>query len=675
MTTEIEYNKTGDVVPEQVDQRQRRRRGPFGRFRRRLRRVRWTLVFIIIFIVIVVLAGSTLVLVTDGLNRLNKSEDSLDRVLTSLNNRPADEWTYADYERLQTSIKEVVLNLQLIKSRTSYVKPIVSRVNTRGDNLLKAVEVAEQLGLAVDRMLTGAQPAAFFVTEGQDDASVAQVSSGERIVERLQLGRSQFVEANAHLDRAEQKLAAIDRRTLSEDMLLDVQTLENYLTDIRDANELLIQSPQLLTQLLGIEETQTYLILSQNNDELRPAGGYISTWGWMTVRNGRILEFEYNPTTTTEPNPPPASFAQDFDVPSWWYQYERPIYMAWDGSWYVDFGQTAEMAAWYYNNGDNPGAPVDGVIAIDITGLEYLLEALGEVELPGYAENVGSANFRNVVYEIRASRDGDDLAHKNFLADLYSEVLVNWQNVPQENKSDVLGAILRGLREKHVMLYFADDSMNQALDILDWDGRLDAGTEHDYILVADANLSANKSNNSIFRQWTYDVEINQDGTLNSRLIVNYDYPDAIAKSDPAVSPEHYWSIDYFNRVQIHVPAGSDLVEFENFVEPFSEIDQESHTIFVSSVLVYYNSGERVEVAYQTPALIETVGVYRRYRLRMQKQPGTRSDSVNIQVRLPSGAQLVSTSPSPIAEFTLDQPIVEFRVDLLRDQWVEIIYKP
>ncbi len=302
-----------------------------------------------------------------------------------------------------------------------------------------------------------------------------------------------------------------------------------------------------------------------------------------------------------------------------------------------------------------------------------MLGALGEVEVPGTREAVNQENFRTVVYEIRAEGEAE-LAHKTFLADLYQQVLQEWQNVEPENKSNVLGAILRGLREKHIMVYLTDPELDQSLGILDWDGRLDPAVDHDYMLVADANLSANKSNRSILRQITYDVEILQDGSLNSTLSINYDYPESIAENDPAVRPEHYGNINYYNRFQVYAPDESTLMGTDNLDDTVSTIDLESHTQFVSAVVVEYNTSERVQFQYTSPPIIETFGEYRRYRLQLQKQPGTLSDVVNVQVKLPPGVTVVDMSPDPIARFELEQPILEFRVSLVRDTWIEVIYR-
>src|SRR5690606_3256313 len=133
-------------------------------------------------------------------------------------------------------------------------------------------------------------------------------------------------------------------------------------------------------------------------------------------------------------------------------RYREPVYAAWDGSWHADFPSTARMAIDFYNAGNNPQSPVDGTIAIDITGFEYLLAVIGNITVPGYDTRVNAENFREVVYDLRVS-DYDDLAHKEFIAALYHQIFTEWQNASLDSARNtlILQSILRGLQEKHIM--------------------------------------------------------------------------------------------------------------------------------------------------------------------------------------------------------------------------------
>jgi hypothetical protein len=652
-----------------------RRRHSSSKASRRLRRIgkairwRFLLITFITMLVVGVVGGG--VLITDSINRMNSSWTGLNRVLTTLNTKPGTELTLTDFNRLQTSLNDMSLSLASMRRTTDPLRPLAA-LNNDAAVSLEALQVAQDLIRATQDVLTGLQPTLFFLVAGDsEEAVVAQISSGERVAELLTIGRGRFTSANAHLQAAQARLARLDLSQVSPGVLLNIEDLAAFHDQIQSINTLLIEAPELLTMALGLDTARNYLILSQNNDELRPSGGYVSTYGWMTVRNGRISNYSYSPTTATSPYPPSNNIDVPFTVPEWWIQYREPIYAAWDGSWFVDFPATAEMARWYYNAGSNPQSPVDGVIAIDIVGFEYILKVLGSVRMPDYDVVITPNNFREKVYDIRAFGEGEQ-AHKRFVADLYQQIFSDWQDIDQQKSGDLLGALLQAIQEKHIMLHFADERLNEAVDRMGWSGAQVPALDHDYLLVADANLG-NKSNRSIIRQLTYDVEVQPDGSLRSRATVSYDYPASIAEQDPAIDPVYHGPLNYNNLMQVFVPRGAELQETGNITSRIHEIETDTHNVFVSRVEIPYNSGERFQFDYTSPPLIGSVGTYKQYRLLLQKQPGMRGEAATVQVILPSSAEIISTTPEAAATYRLDQLILVFRVQLTGDQWINIIY--
>ncbi len=665
-------------VPQPHRERRRKRRTPkWLKFIRRWvkPRLKFTQFAMILTAVVVVVIVGGLALATESVNRVRGSLSNLGRVADTLRSKAGTELTLNDFDRLQATVKELSSSLQVAQNQLAFLR-FFSGINTDLRTMQVTVEAAMNLSLAADTMLDGLQPTLFFMMGSGDQAAAAvQISSGERIVELLQLGRSRFDAANRYLNEAKGIIDHIDLASLSSDGVLSVQKMTGYHEQLQQMNNVLLDMPDFLTAALGLDGTRHYLILAQNSDELRPSGGYISTWGWMSVRDGRVEDYEYSATTPTSPRPPSPVAAKDLTLPSWWLQNDQPVYAAFDGSWYADFPSTAGMAMWFYNAGHNDYAPVDGVIAIDIMGFEAILKALGSVVVPGYSEVVTPENFRRVVYDIRSSGEGDT-PHKRFLAALYKQLFTDWQKKsadPQIN-TRLLGALLQSLQEKHVMLYFADARLNDGLDLLGWSGAQAPATNKDYLLVADANLG-NKSNHSIIRSLTYDVEIQPDGSLNSRATVAYDYSAAVADQDPAVDPEHHGPLTYSNLFQVFVPQGSLLVDTNNLPALPVVVGDPTHTIFVSQVFIPYDSSERFQFSYVTKPLIENLGTYRRYRLLLQKQPGTLADRADVQLSLPSTTAVISTSPDPTATYKLDRLVLEFRLTLTTDQWVEVVYRP
>lgn len=658
------------VKPQEHRRRRRSRSTPLRKLRRRIRRINFRMLVVVLVSVLAVVIMGSLVLVFNARSQVTDAWNGLSRVIASINRTPGTELTLADFERLQASVNELDQRLRSADRQTSFLRPLAF-ASADIETSLVTLDAARELTRATKEMLNGLGPTLFFLTEGEKDETVnPQFSSGERVVELLQLGRGQFLSADAHLRRAETIIAGLRLEDISPSLLVTVDGLARHHAQVREINDLLLDAPALLTVALGLDDEQSYLVLSANSDELRPSGGYISTYGWMTVRKGRIADFNYSATTPTSPNPPPAEMASEIPIPPWWIQYAQPIYAAWDSSWYADFPSTAAMAAWYYDNGGNPASPVDGVIGIDLVGFEYILQGLGSVTIAEYGERITPENFREAVYTIRA--EGSDDEHKQFVAALYRQILTDWQQVDPERNADLRRAVLQALREKHIMIYFVDAQLNHAIDALGWSGKQEPGVDRDYLLVADANLGS-KSSRSVLRQTTYDVEILPDGTLESTAAVSYDFPARVAELDPAVHPAHYNDINYHTILQVFAPAASTLIGFDNLPFEPTVATTAEHTLFVSNLQVDYNASLRVRYTYRTPQLVESIGTYRRYRLLIQKQPGTLAEQVDVQIRLPQGAQAVHIAPEPTNSYTLDQPILEFRFSLTADQTIDVIF--
>ena len=654
--------------------RRRRRRTPswFKTIRRVARSVPWRTVAIILVAMVIVAGVIVSSVFAYSLNRVQLSLNGFQRVASDVGNAANGDFTLEDFDRLYSSVRDLESTLGFAKSQTRFLAPL-RNVRSDIDSTMLLVDSAYGLVQAADSMLNGLQPTlSTLFGRSSEEPLTARVSQGERLVERMRIGRTAFLRAGEQLQSVRVLLDSIELENLPVSYLFYLNQLNGYYDLVTQTNDVLLNAPELLTAALGLGTQQNYLILSQNSDELRPSGGYISTYGWLSVRNGRVVDYGYNPTTATSPNPPPESAESEVNVPSWWIQYNSPIYTAWDGSWYADFPTTAQMAAWFYNNGRNLYSPMDGVIAIDIYGFEAILSALGSVRVPGYTQNVTPQNFREVIYTIRAE-EGE---HKQFLAAMYNQIFSDWQESiadPAINQR-MLGVVLQALQEKHIMLYFNNESLNNTVQILGWAGNQTPMPQYDYLMTADANLG-NKSNRSIIRQLSYTVQIQTDGTLQNELTVAYDYSARTAEADPAVDGEHHGDVNYQNLLQVFVPRGSVVNETENLnFAPVVE-EEENYSRFVADIAITYDSTEQYQFSYTAPITVEDFGTYRRYRLLLQKQPGTRGDSVNVQIFLPPGATLVDATPAPTASYTIDQTIIEFDVTLRTDQWVTVIYAP
>jgi len=670
--------KPTETVKSDPPQRRRRRHRSswVRRLRKRFRgRVYWARLLLILIAVVAVVVVAAVAVAFDSANRIQLSEASFQRVITSFSNRSGADLTLTDFDRLTSSVKDLEYSFYDARARLNFLRPF-ARLSNSLYTTLAEVDAAQDVAFAADQILTGLQPTLFFLVSGNDTQGVVtQISSGARVVDLLRIGRGQFLSADQLLTNAKSIIDGIDLSRADSKVVLNLQQLEGYREQLSSINEVLLNAPDFLNRALGINGSQNYLILSQNNDELRPSGGYLSTYGWMTIRNGRVTDYSYSATTTTSPNPPPATLAPQLNIPDWWLRYQEPIYAGWDGSWFADFPSTAKMAIWYYDTGSNPKSPVDGAIAIDVTGFEDLMSVIGSVTVPGYATPITADNFRSVVYNLRDFGAGEE-PHKKFLASLYQQIFSQWQAItvdPSKN-SALLSTLLSALQEKHIMLYFNDQPLNDAVNLMGWSGAQGEASDHDYLMVADANLG-NKSNHSIIQSLTYDADIQKDGSVQGHTTVAYDYSAHNAQDDPAVTPDGAnGPLDYSNLLQFFVPLGTTLSTADDVENTPKVVNNATNTEFVTRTFIPYDSTQNLDFAYLTKPLVEPLGAYKRYRLLIQKQPGTPANALDVQVSLPSSTSVISTTPDADASYNLDRPILEFRTDLSVDRWIEIIYK-
>ena len=316
------------------------------------------------------------------------------------------------------------------------------------------------------------------------------------------------------------------------------------------------------------------------------------------------------------------------------------------------------------------------MIAIDVTGFQYILDALGEVTVPNQNIVVNADNFREVVYDIRAYGEGP-IPHKLFVADLYKTIFEESQNISRdpEMSTAIFGAILQSLREKHIMFYLTDDAVQKPLEILNWSGQLAQGDTQDFVGVFDANLG-NKSNSSIIRQLTYDVTINADNSLNSRVAIKYDYPSALADLDPAVDPSFHGRLNYGNLTQILLPANAqvNLETLDPDASIVDIVDHETHRAIVAFMDIPYDTSNRIQYEYITTERVRQLGKYRVYNLLVAKQPGAKTEEVEVQIMIPLGATFISATPAITTSYVLDQEIIEFRLSLAGDTRIELIFQ-
>lgn len=418
----------------------------------------------------------------------------------------------------------------------------------------------------------------------------------------------------------------------------------------------LSSTANLLHDALGFSKPKKYLILLQNNMELRPGGGFIGSYAIAKVNKGDAqlsLHDVYNADGQLKGHvEPPFAIRRHLKSIHWYLR---------DSNFSANFPSNASASAFFLQQ--ETGEIVDGVIAVDVSFVKMLVSVFGKIEVPDYKETITTDNFYTVVQN-HAEKDffPGSTQKKDFLQSLFFAIQTRLmqKDVPYQELYKVL---LQGLAQKHVLVVSSDQSIQNVFTANSmssslYDGRVKKDSVVDYVGISEANVGVNKANVGISRKLSYDVEIDKNATLSSKLTITY-------KNEKS---NNTYAADYKNYLRIIVPKNSVLksvningeeqkiipaitdpkvYEAKKFVAPKGlEVTVEEEvgkTLFGFLVTVPLGQESVIVVRYLLPRYLSTLPSAFTYDLRVFKQPGTDVYPFLFSVQYPKDYNIVKTS--------------------------------
>ncbi|MDO8638477.1 MAG: DUF4012 domain-containing protein [Candidatus Daviesbacteria bacterium] len=286
-----------------------------------------------------------------------------------------------------------------------------------------------------------------------------------------------------------------------------VNTGKNFIVG---ADEVVSNHKDILTQLpaiLGVNSTKNYLLLFQNDKEIRPTGGFITAFAFMQINKGQIstsvsddiyrLDERLLATCQSKicPLTPPAPIVKYLPEVS---GKARSAWSMRDSNISPDLPTSAkEFERMYTLLGQ--GLPFDGIIYIDSQVVESLIEVTGQIDIYGipYSAKVDHrCNCPNVIYELEnyaeiAAKGEQD--RKAILGVLMQQILAKSLGSSSEKIPALIETIVTLANHKHVMFYMHENSVQTSFASLNWTGQI-KDYSGDYLHINDANFPGGKSN-------------------------------------------------------------------------------------------------------------------------------------------------------------------------------------
>lgn len=380
--------------------------------------------------------------------------------------------------------------------------------------------------------------------------------------------------------------------------------------------------------LLGMESTRKYLVLFQNDKELRPTGGFITAYSIMNVHNGKLQPVSSDDIYHLDNNYKPV-----VDAPEVYQNYIKGPYALTnklrlrDMNWSPDFGES--MKLFLREAGEAGIDEVDGVIAVDTQVVVYLLDVIGKIGVPGFGnfstEIVPECDCPQVIYELESFADIEGPVvwsenepgkivyappnydnRKKIVGPLMNSVIANALGQEKGKLPDLFMAGWKMVTEKHVLVYLFDEEAQRGAEGFNMAGKIE-DYEGDYLHINDANLGGRKSNLYVTQEVNQEVDIKRDGTVEKTVTITYKNPKEQDGWLNSVLP---------NWTRIYVPQGSELVSTEGFEDQEEPYEELGKTVFAGGFELRPLGVKKIVVKYKLPFKVKGD-----YRLMIQKQPG------------------------------------------------------
>ncbi len=299
--------------------------------------------------------------------------------------------------------------------------------------------------------------------------------------------------------------------------------------------------------------TRRYLILLQNNLELRPGGGFLGQYAVIEIKNGEIISHKVEDSNVLD-----STYKSDRLLPVSLQKYlsDTKKMKFRDSNYSPHFPQNVEDAKHFYELAGN-NADFDGVFAMNASLLEDVLKITGPITLTrkdwekygeftsdgalmklekiveepffrsderkkcekalkkaGVVDDGNSSSYAHKQWKLckydengkkrKLTRHNQEAARKDILDTLLKEILSKLVKI--NNIEPFIKMATNSLNEKEIQLWFKDTNLQQIAHDANWTGEVDKDWKGDYVMISDANVGALKSDYYMKRSMEYKVD-------------------------------------------------------------------------------------------------------------------------------------------------------------------------
>lgn len=528
----------------------------------------------------------------------------------------------ARLEKIQQTYQKLALYEKLPFTRQYYLDGL------HGINTIKYALEAGHKGIAA---LIPYADVLGFQGEGSFEGGTAE-NRIKLMIETLEKVLPDFDNIVDSLEKANQEFIQIDsQRYLFVERFKPIKLSEQIKTAQTNLDEgivLITKFRPVLEQIPNLAgsngERKKYLILFQNDNELRPTGGFLTAYAVVFVEDGKIT-----PEKSDDIYELDQKFNKNIELPE---NFQDPVkkYLTTVKYWHLrdmnidpDFKKSMETFFEHYQQIKSEPSDINGIIAVDTEVLTGLLQILGPVQIPGgstfSAEIDKRCDCPQVVYSLSEIITKptpylrDD--RKGILGPLMSAILQKAYEAPKQQWPGLFQFAWGSLEAKHIQLYFFDQKDQLAAEAVNGAGRLQIETGADFLAIINANLGGAKSNLYTSYDVKQVVSAPVDGKIEKTIEINYKNS---RESDNCnlEAGELCLNSRLDDWTRIYLPKGSELINAQGFADPARVYDEGDFTVIEGYFSLEPMAAAKLIINYTVP-----YSDGKMYRVKLWKQGG------------------------------------------------------
>lgn len=300
---------------------------------------------------------------------------------------------------------------------------------------------------------------------------------------------------------------------------------------------------------LGTDKPATYLVLLQNNHELRANGGFFGSYAVVTVSPPKPeISFRFQDIYVPDgalvgrvdpPTPIQTAFKQ-----GWW--------RLRDSDWEPDFLEAAKTIRWFLTKGSeiNP----DILVTLNLATIEKIAAVIGKIDIPEYGLQLTADNLYSLLQnKAEIAFFPGSTQKRDVLTAAGTALSKKISHLEFTQYVQLVQILLDQLNHSNLLVNSTNPEIQNIILSKDWAGKLITpqgceGCLNDTVLLVETNLGANKANCCIDRQTVHTISYTPYAISH---LINLTFTNNSPLENPL--PPRFFGGNYISYLRYYLP--------------------------------------------------------------------------------------------------------------------------